>query len=1283
MKNTYKILMLAVLLGAFGLISACQSTDVDKIKVVDTSYVGKPVQFSLGTEMEIETRTVYTGDGEFVGSKLVKERIDWVVGDMIRVYCANTHTQGDPDKHYADYLVKEVVQDEATVSTAVLVPTVEEDFLVWDLASEYDFYAVYPSPAANEGVVFNPEKGVVSASLPAEQTLTARSGNAMDYQPDMNTSYMVANNKVIYDPRNFQVDLSFQPVVTPFEFVVGRGDNEKIAISSFTLTSLGDENLTGEFTVPYATCAKPSTYTMSAEGSKVIKTKFVSASGSGMSAIVVGEDPLRFTLLTLPQAYKNGIQVEFKTTTGSTCTMTLKQSGETMQFEACAKSLVALNMPHDDSPEAEVGGVLYKTLGEALAVAQASASDCVVKLYRGCEAMDTLVFSGADGAGAVTLDLNGKTLATAYPIRVREGRKLTITDSSSDNPVLQGKINFTYDKGQSILVTDATVNIEGGNINTLSETASYYSVYYTGTSTGAISGGVITNKNYTAVYIASKASLDLNGTAAIYGSVNYTIYNSGELKVSGSPLIHSTGYSETYIRAAIYSVSGSKTYITGTPHIVSTKSYGIYTNGLLTDIDMDGTVESESHGIYITGGNEANIKGGFTVTTNTGRCIYVTGSTPAHISGNFTATSTGSQASFFTGGAIVDLSGDFTMNADEFAAFYNYNATVTINGGHFVSNKSNAFYNYNGGYTSNKPVTHVYGGTFETLEGASYAMAASGSSVTVDIHGGNFRSAAKNMISPTFSGKLTVDGGNFNAGLIAPACKDQEGNDYVNILNDDPDTKDNYPFTVVKKSDAGHVANVTASSYIAPHGTMASAIEDSRTWSAALRASKIELTDDVAYNSTIAIQSGNKYMVTLDMKGYKLSSNATPAVLASSGLTIQDTSTDADGEITTTGSDALIVTGGTTTVNSVTLVGSSAAVNVSGGALVASSGYYYGGTADVTVSSGSATLTGGFYKNEPASTLIGDGCKSKEEAVTYGGRDYAWKVIVDKPVIHVDGVNYVSMAEAEAAVKAYTGTAEVINVVLYDDVAFTAQVTFAGAPKPIVLDLNGHTLSTTLQQAIYISTGVTLTITDSATTKGKYTSSETQMVRTAGTSTFTATNCVIECTKDKSAAWNNDPIYYIIGSSVVNFNNAKTVATRQVTCMYQNNTTTTVNITDSEFTSGAESGQYGYYGLVINAGTMNFNSGSIYINAESSEQYSAVHSAGSNATININGGYFFSNGTRVLSRSYGKLNINGGYMNQAPATSATIGDGKSLVSTVVTHTHATTGDVLTYTYVVE
>ncbi len=1278
MKNTYKILMLAVLLGAFGLISACQSTDVDKIKVVDTSYVGKPVQFSLNSEMEIETRTVYTGDGEFVGSKLVKERIDWVVGDMIRVYCANTHTQGDPDKHYADYLVKEVVQDEATVSTAVLVPTVEEDFLVWDLAPEYDFYAVYPSPAANEGVVFNPEKGVVSASLQAEQTLTARSSNAMDYQPDMNTSYMVANNKVIYDPRNFQVDLSFQPVVTPFEFVVGRGDNEKIAISSFTLTSLGDENLTGEFTVPYATCAKPSTYTMSAEGSKVIKTKFVSASGSGMSAIVVGETPLRFTLLTLPQAYKNGIQVEFKTTTGSTCTMTLKQSGETMQFEACAKSLVSLNMPHDDSPEAEVGGVLYKTLGEALAVAQASASDCVVKLYRGCEAMDTLVFSGADGAGAVTLDLNGKTLATAYPIRVREGRKLTITDSSSDNPVLQGAINFVYDKGQSILVTDATVNIEGGNINTLSETASYYSVYYTGTSTGAISGGVITNKNYTALYVAPNSSLDVNGTASVYGNVNYTIYNNGVLRVSGSPLIHSTGYNATYIRAAIYSVSGSKTYITGTPRIVSTKSYGIYANGLVFDMDMNGSVESLNHGIYITGGNEANIKGGFTVTTNTGRCIYVTGSTPAHISGNFTATSTGSQASFFTGGAIVDLSGDFTMNADESAAFWNYNATVTINGGHFISKSSNAFYNSNNSSTSNKPTTHVYGGTFETLEGTSYVIVASGTTTTLNIHGGNFRSATKSLVSPTFSGALNIDGGNFNVGVVAAAAPD-----YVNVLNTDPDTRDDYPFTLAKKTDVGYVANVTAGSYTAPHGTMASAMEDSRTWSADIKASKIDLVSDVTSTSTLAIQSGNKYMVTLDMKGYKLSSNATPAVLASSDLTIQDTSTDADGEITTTGSDALIVTGGTTTVTSVTLVGSNAAVNVGGGALVASSGYYYGGTADVTVSSGSATLTGGFYKNEPASTLIGEGCKSKEEAVTYGGRDYAWKVIVDKPVIHVDGVNYVSMAEAEAAVKAYTGTAEVINVVLYDDVAFTAQVTFAGAPKPIVLDLNGHTLSTTLQQAISISTGVNLTITDSATTKGKYTSSETQMVRTAGTSTFTATNCVIECTKDKSAAWNNDPIYYIIGSSVVNFNNAKTVATRQVTCMYQNNTSTTVNITDSEFTSGAESGQYGYYGLVVNAGKMNFNSGSIYINAESTQQYSAVHSAGTNANISINGGYFFSNGTRVLSRSNGSITLNACYVNQEPSTGVKYGTGKSLVSTVVTHTHATTGDVLTYTYVVE
>ena len=98
---------------------------------------------------------------------------------------------------------------------------------------------------------------------------------------------------------------------------------------------------------------------------------------------------------------------------------------------------------------------------------------------------------------------------------------------------------------------------------------------------------------------------------------------------------------------------------------------------------------------------------------------------------------------------------------------------------------------------------------------------------------------------------------------------------------------------------------------------------------------------------------------------------------------------------------------------------------------------------------------------------------------------------------------------------------------------------------------------------------------------------------------------------------------------------------------------------------------------------MNFNSGSIYINAESSQQYSAVHSAGSNATININGGYFFSNGTRVLSRSNGSITLNACYVNQEPSTGVKYGTGKSLVSTVVTHTHATTGDVLTYTYVVE
>lgn len=1281
MKNMYKILMLTVLLGAFGLISACQSSDVDKIKVVDTSYVGTPVQFSLGSEMEIETKTVYTGEGEFVDSKLVKERIDWVVGDMIRVYCANTHTQGDPDKHYADYLVKEVVQDEATVSTAVLVPTVEEDFLVWDLASEYEFYAIYPSPAVNGGVVFEPEKGIVSAPISAEQSLTASAGNSMNFQPDMNTSYMVANNKVIYDPRNFQVDLTFEPVVTPFEFVVGRGDNEKIAITSFTLTSLGDENLAGRFTVPYATCGKPSTYDMSDEGNKVIKTKFISASGSTLNSISIGDNPLRFTLLTLPQNYKNGIQVEFKTTIGSTCTLTLKQSGETMTFDACAKSLVALNMPHDESPVAEINSVRYKTLADAMEVVKASSSDCVLKLIRGCEATDTLVFSGADGSGAVTLDLNGMTLASEFPIRVRSGRTLNIIDSSSDDPKLQGTINFTYQKGQSIMVTDATLNIEAGNINTLSETASYYTAYYTGTSTGVISGGVLTNKNYTAVYVAANASLDINGAAKIYGNVNYTIYNNGELKISGSPLIHSTGYNETYIRAAIYSVSGAKTYITGTPSIVSTKSYGIYSTGAVFDMDMNGSVESLNHGIYLTGGNEANVKGNFTVTTETGRCIYVTGSTPAHISGGFTATSTGSQASFFTGGAIVDLSGDFTMNADESAAFWNYNATVTINGGHFISKSSNAFYNSNNSSTSNKPTTHVYGGTFETLEGTSYVIVASGTTTTLNIHGGNFRSGAKSMISPTFSGKLTVDGGNFNAGLVASACKDQDGNDYVNVLNTDPATKDNYPFTVVKKSEVGHVATVTASSFIANHGTMASALEDSRTWSAALRSSKIELADDVEHNSTISIASGNKYLVTFDMCGHKLTSNASPAIYAGSTMTIQDTGTE--GEISTTGTPALLVSGGTATVTSGALVGSTEAVMVSGGKLEATGGYYFGGSDDVTVNSGSAVLSAGVFKNEPSSTMMDEGCKAVEEAVTYGGRNYAWKVIVDKPVIHVNGVNYINMVDAEKAVNEFSGTEDVINVVLMDDVAITDTLRFATAPKPIVLDLNGHVLSTSLQRAFNIATAITLTITDSATSKGKYTSTESQLIRSGSTSVVNFTDCVLECTKDKSSAWNSDPMLYVVGTTTHNYSNVKVIATRQVTCMYQNSSSSTVTIDNCEFTSGAEDGQYGYYGLVVNAGTLNFNSGSIYINADSSQQYSAVHAAGKNANISINGGYFFSNGTRVLSRSNGKIEIKGGYLNQDPSSGVTIGSGKTVTDTSVTHTHETTGSVLTYTKVVE
>ena len=329
----YKILTLISALAAGLFVGGCNDADVEIPQPKDGTP-GAPVQFTLSSSM---TKTVYSGDGEYSGSQLVRERIDWVAGDVIRIYCADTYVEGNPDKHWGDYRVAEVNTESSSVSQAVLEPCSDDDRLAWGTANSYEFFAAYPSPAVSSGVVFDPENGEFSGKISGTQVLRARSATSNDYQPDMSQSYLFAHNVVPWSNR-LAVSLDFESIVNEFQFHIGKGSNPDAYITSVEVTSLGAENLYGTFSVPFATCDDPATFNCTAAGGKKIDVSFASSSGGALDK--VSADNLSFTVLALPQDLTGGVQIKIRRNIGIDYTMTLKSGGNVIAFNACAKARI-------------------------------------------------------------------------------------------------------------------------------------------------------------------------------------------------------------------------------------------------------------------------------------------------------------------------------------------------------------------------------------------------------------------------------------------------------------------------------------------------------------------------------------------------------------------------------------------------------------------------------------------------------------------------------------------------------------------------------------------------------------------------------------------------------------------------------------------------------------------------------------------------------------------------------------------------------------------------------
>ena len=981
------------------------------------------------------------------------------------------------------------------------------------------------------------------------------------------------------------------------------------------------------------------------------------------------------------------------------------------------------------APVAAVNGVKYGTIDDAWAAANAATAPVTIKLLSNCTAATELTLNGS-GTGAVTLDLNGKTLtenATNH-IVVTGGRSLTVGDSFSDNPATQGTIQTADGTEATRTITvqgGSSLSINGGRIisNPAGSSTVSAAVYACEASTVTISGGFIRGES------ASE------GVVYLFASAEEPAATKCSLTMTGGEILSNTGQPLRIFRSNAL-VSG------GTLRLE--------------------TVESGKHVAYINN-----------TTDDISPCSV-------EFTGDVVMTTPSARTSVYPQAGAVTISGG-TYQSERYAVYaYGSKAVVTVTGGTFRG-KQQTMYSGSGAHLT------ISGGDMSTT--GNYVVAyATGAASVLTITGGRFKTPGRNSVgNNSGAGTVHVTGGIFNK-PVRRAFATDGATAYVNVLNEDAETKADFPFTVSSTVGTPEVAYTAYKSETDTfsHGTLQSAAQ---AINIASKEQDFHLTADVTTASRVSIRSSVK--TNLYLEDHTITGSVARLVEAFSDMDIHDGPLGKGGIINTTANYALVdsiantklnIYGGTFRTAGATYgalrfwgysskltiddsegnplfenTGSGAAVNIGGtssasapmvdiaggtfiaqkgvalrcgygvtdvtggtfvgstsaaqtlntGNLLIHGGYFHnGGSSEPIIVSHAGTnghVDGGWFSKEPLPAVVAMGYKAESGSTTVGSRDYTYQVVEDPDAAAVATVNetgYSTFAAALEAALAYDGGDAMVTLKLLSDVTgWTDQLVMDNASgKPIVFDLNGHTFGVAIDSAM--TTSRTLTIKDgSGTGTGKYTSNMRKQIYLFGSGTVNITNCTVECTRSGYMA--TGAIYTMIAvagtsgakTGKVSLDNAKVYANSYFKPFYVEYGT--LNFTDSEITCGSESAG-GWYIVDVNTGgsvTVD-NSSFLTFDRTNGDKYGCIHSRtgdiGEGSSIVINSGWFYSGKALSCSNDeYSKVfTINGGYFNVdftaggTTMTQAVYGTGKSLQSiTPANHTHE--GNELSYGYQVK
>lgn len=650
-------------------------------------------------------------------------------------------------------------------------------------------------------------------------------------------------------------------------------------------------------------------------------------------------------------------------------------------------------------------------------------------------------------------------------------------------------------------------------------------------------------------------------------------------------------------------------------------------------------------------------------------------------------------------GGSAELSGNSVVSSPNGYALYltDTGGTLDIKDDARISGKGNVVY---------------YGTGASTLTGGIISNTASGAIVYVSgdaelTVGGNCRinttyAANRNPVYANGSAKAYVTGGYYGMPIYNVVSHDAEDNKYVNVLNEDPATSADYPYTVIAAP--GNVVEVSTASadYTWDFGTLEAAFNHADYRSTQFAASSVVLSKDLQLSEPVSFPSSHQYGLTLNLNGFKISSTASPAVTTAGHLAVEDAI--GTGEIITTGDVALEATAGTISFIGASLTGATTAFAAKGtAAATVNSGWFAGGTEDITKEgSAKVEIYGGRFKNAPAAGIIAEGCEANSISETHNGHTYNYQVVGGVAAAKVNGEDCPSFANALATALAYNGSDEKVTLTLMKDVLdYDKQLDLTNKNgKPFVLDLNGHTLGVVIDSCM--TTTGDLTIMDgSGTGTGMYTSTKRKQLYLFTSGTITVKDCIIDCQRGGYMATGATyTMIAVVGTSsspkaVLTFDNAIVRSKSYLKPIYISYGT--LNILGSEMTCGqpiTPDAGGGYYIVDVYTGgkvTAENSSFLTYDRRSNGDKYGCLHTrtgnTGAGSSIIVKDCWFQSGkglSTHVDHPEYSKVFTIYGCYSSVDFTQylpdAVYGTGLSLqaINPPATHLHKTTG--LTYEY---